>query len=62
MLDVLVPEVSLQCPRVVASVGQCVAAGMSKHVWMGFEAELGPLACSLHYAGKSCRFERYPTF
>jgi hypothetical protein len=47
VLDVFVPEVSLQRPRVVASVRQRVATGVAQHVWMGFEGQLRPLACSL---------------
>ena len=32
------PKVRLQRPRVVASVGQCVAAGVPEHVRMWLEA------------------------
>jgi hypothetical protein len=39
-LDVLVPEVVLQGPRVVAIVGQLKLAGMAKHT-----AERMPSAC-----------------
>src|SRR5262249_56907115 len=37
MLDVLVPEVSLQGSRVVPSVSQCVATGMPEHVRVDLE-------------------------
>ena len=40
VLDVFVPEIRLQSPRVVASVGQRKAAGMPEHVRMHFEAKL----------------------
>src|SRR5262245_31267290 len=31
VLNILVPQPSLQCPHVVASVGQSIAAAMSQH-------------------------------
>src|SRR5215813_11541560 len=34
VLNILVPQPSLQCPRVVAGVGKGVAAGMPQHVRM----------------------------
>jgi hypothetical protein len=37
VLNVLVPEVMLQGPRVVAVVGQLEAAGVAKHVWVDRE-------------------------
>ena len=43
VLDVLVPEVMLQGPRVVAVVGQLKPAGMAKHVWVDREWHLGGL-------------------
>ena len=41
MHDVLVPEVVLESPRVTPIVGQLVATGMAKHVWMHWELKLG---------------------
>jgi len=37
VLNVLVPEVVLQNPRVVAVVGELEATGMAKHVWVDRE-------------------------
>ena len=34
MLNIFVAEIRLQCARVVAPVGQCVAARMAQHVRM----------------------------
>src|SRR5262245_57500536 len=42
VLDVLVPQPSLQCPRVVAGVGQSIAAAVAPHVRMYPELHLGP--------------------
>jgi hypothetical protein len=50
VLDVLVPEVVLQGPRVVAIVGQLEPAGMAKHVGMDREWHLGGLAEALDEA------------
>ena len=47
VLDVLVPEVVLQGPRVVAIVGELEAAGVAKHVRMDREWHLGSLAEAL---------------
>ena len=41
VLNVLVPEVVLQRPRVVAGVGELEAAGVAKHVWVDRELHLG---------------------
>ena len=43
VLNVLVPEVVLQRPRVVAIVGELEPAGMAKHVWVDREWHLGGL-------------------
>src|SRR5262249_39309543 len=43
VLDVPVPEVVLQRPRVVAIVGELVPTGMAKHVWVDGEWHLGGL-------------------
>ena len=57
MLDVAVTEV-LQRSRVVASVGEGVAAGVPQHVRMGFEPQLRFGPCALDHAGKPRRGER----
>src|SRR5262249_22245002 len=43
VLDILVPEVVLQCPRVVAVIGKFEPAGVAKHVRMHAEWHLGGL-------------------
>jgi hypothetical protein len=43
VLNILVPTVVLQCPRVVAIVGELEPAGMAKHVWVDREWHLGGL-------------------
>ena len=53
VLDVLVPEVGLQRPRIVALVGQREAAGVPQHVRVGWEAEPGGLTSALHELGKA---------
>ena len=58
VLDILVAEVGLQGPRIVALVGQREAAGVPQHVRVGLEAEPGSLASALHKPGKACRGER----
>ena len=54
MLDVLVPEISLERPRVVASIGQRKAAGMPEHVRMRLEAELRLDTSALNHPGETC--------
>jgi hypothetical protein len=44
VLNVLVPEVVLQCPRVMTIVGKLEAAGMAQHVGMHGKGHLGGLA------------------
>src|SRR5262245_43561519 len=48
VLNVLVPEVVLQRPRVVAIVGELVSTGMAKHVRVDREWHLGGLAEALN--------------
>src|SRR5262249_45310718 len=48
VLDVLVAQVMLQGPRVVAVVGQLEATGMAKHVRVDREWHLGGLAEALN--------------
>ena len=50
VLDVLVPEVVLQGPRVVTIIGQLEPTGMAKHVWVDREWHLGGLADALDEA------------
>ena len=47
VLNVLVPEVMLQGPRVVAVVGELKTTGMAQHVWVDREWHLGSLADAL---------------
>ena len=42
VLDILVAEPGLQRPRVVAGIGQCIAATVPQHVRMDRERHLGP--------------------
>jgi hypothetical protein len=41
VLNVLVPEVGLERPRVVPLVGKCVPACVPQHVWVDLEGQLG---------------------
>src|SRR5215831_13497707 len=47
VLNVLVPKVVLQGPRVVAIVGELEPTGMAKHVWVDREWHLGSLTEAL---------------
>ena len=58
MLDVLVAKVGLQRSRVVPLVGQGVAAGVSQHVRMRLERELGFNPHTFHHTGKAGSGER----
>jgi integrase len=49
-------------PRSVPLSGQCVAAGVSQHVRMRLEGELGLVTCPLDHAGEPCGTERCSTF
>jgi hypothetical protein len=44
------PEPVLNCPRVVAGIGQGVAAGVPKHVHVNLEWKSGALAYALDQA------------
>ena len=57
MLDVLVPEIGLQCPRVVAPVRQGIAAGVPKHMRVRLERQLGGLTRPLNHASEPGRRE-----
>ena len=62
VLDVLVPEVMLQGPRVVAVVGQLEPTGMAKHVWVDWEWHLGGLAEALDEAMEADGADRPTAF
>src|SRR5215472_6805513 len=53
VLDVLVPEVVLQRPRVVAIVSELEPTGMAQHVWVDRERHLGSLADALDESVKA---------
>ena len=55
MLDISMAQVGLQCPRIAALVGEGEAAGMSEHVRVSLEAQLGGDAGALD---KSCEAGR----
>src|SRR5262249_4898874 len=62
VLDVLVPEVVLQGPPVVAIVGQLKPAGMAKHVWVDREWHLGGLPDTLDEAMEADGTDRPTAF
>jgi hypothetical protein len=57
VLDVSMAEIHLQGTRVGALVGKLKAAGVSEHVWVGLEAELGLDAGALDHASEACSAE-----
>jgi hypothetical protein len=59
MLNVFVPKVCLQCPGIVTTVRQRIAARMSKHVRMRLEAKLCLSPSSLEHPGEACGGKRY---
>ncbi len=61
MLDVFVPEICLQRPRVVASVRQRIAAGVPEHVWMGLKSQLCLDGCPLDHPSEAGGRERRST-
>jgi hypothetical protein len=60
MLNIAVPKVSLQRPRIVSLVSQRVAAGVAQHVRVCLEPKLGHDPRPLDHAGKAGRAERRP--
>src|SRR6516164_7278834 len=62
VLNVLVPEVVLQGPRVVAIVGELEPAGMAKHVRVDREWHLGGLADTLDEAMEADGADRPTAF
>jgi hypothetical protein len=57
VLDVLVPEIGLQRPRVVALIGQRITAGVPQHMRVDLEANLGFVAGAGQQLGKAGRGE-----
>src|SRR5262245_9285710 len=62
VLNVLVPEVVLQGPRVVAVVGELESTGMAKHVWVDREWHLGGLPDTLDEAMEADGADRPTAF
>ena len=50
-------EIGLQGARIVALIGQCIAAGVPKHVRMRLEIQLSLDPGALDHAGKASRGE-----
>ena len=57
MLDVAVTKVSLKRSRVVALIGERVAAGVPQHVGMGLEGQLGCDTRPLDHPSEASRRE-----
>ena len=55
-------EPVLDQPRVMAGIGQGVAAGVAQHVGMDPERQLGPIANGFHEAVDSVRCKRAAAF
>jgi hypothetical protein len=53
MLNIFVPKVCLQCPSVVASVGEGVPIGMPEHVRVRLEAQLRLDSRAFDHPGKA---------
>ena len=62
VLNVFLPQVCLQRPGIVTTVRQRIAAGMSEHVRVRLEAELGLDTCSFDHPGEAGRGERCSAF
>src|SRR5262245_9088707 len=62
VLNVLVPEIMLQGPRVVAIIGQLEPAGMAEHVRVDGEWHLGGLAEALDEAMEADGADRPTAF
>ena len=58
VLDVSMAQVGLKGPGIVAFVSQREPAGVSQHVGVSLEAQLGLDTSALHHARKACRRER----
>ena len=57
MLNVAVTEVGLQGASVVALVGQGITAGVTEHVGVRLEGQLGLPARALDHPSEPCRAE-----
>jgi hypothetical protein len=55
VLDVAMPKVGLDCARVVTVIGELVAAGMTEHVGVRLDTQVGIGASPLHHAGEARR-------
>jgi hypothetical protein len=53
VLDILVAEIGLQSPCIVALISQSKSAGMSEHVRVSLEAQRGSLSSLLHHLSKA---------
>jgi hypothetical protein len=60
VLNVFMPKVRLQRPRIVTTVRQRIAARMSKHVRMRLEAKLRLDPCPFDHPRKASAAERSP--
>jgi hypothetical protein len=47
------PEIGLESARVVALIGQCIAASVPEHVRMRLEIQLGLDPCAFDHAGEA---------
>jgi hypothetical protein len=61
VLNVFMPKVRLQRPRIVTTVRQRIAARMSKHVRMRLEAKLRLDPCPFDHPGEAGGGKRYST-
>jgi hypothetical protein len=61
VLDIAVPEISLQGSGVVPLIGKCVTAGVPQHVRMSLEAQTRLNASTLNHAREASRAKGCPT-
>jgi len=54
VLNVLVAEIGLQRPRVVASIGQCKSAGVAEHMRVRFDGQLSGSVIVSHSIAFPC--------
>ena len=55
ILNIAMPEIGLDRARVVAVIGELVAAGMAQHVGVRLDAQIGDSGCPLDHAGEAGR-------
>jgi hypothetical protein len=55
ILNIAMSKIRLDRPRVVAIVGELIAAGVAQHVGMRLDAQIGRNGCSLNHAGERWR-------